>query len=310
MKPQRVKNPAIPGTTQDRTGTAGIVRRAVAEIRRRWTGLSKDVLAVFDRIPVYEVNDVSMARVMYGLTPADMAATSYALEEAFFRWLEVGREEKNIAWWSFTSEAQQLGTAQSVSNLINLSQVYAAARSLADVVYSEPYRNRAAMAQVMDYEHFTGLSETSRSTLSQIIGKGVIDGKNPKVVRREIQKALDVSRSKAEFYAQTATQEALRSARAAEADWVTENIGLNIGLLWTSALLPTTRQTHASRNGKVYTTDEVRAFYERDGNRYRCHCAQTECLLDADNKPILSQSLKDAMAKERADWERSVASSA
>lgn len=310
MKPQRVKNPAIPGTTQDRTGTAGIVRRAVAEIRRRWSGLRKDVLAVFDRIPVYEVNDVSMARVMYGLTPADMAATSYALEEAFFRWLEVGREEKNIAWWGFSGEAAQLGTAQSVSNLTNLSMVYGAARKLADVVYSEPYRNRAAMAQILDYEHFTGLADDTRTKLSQVIGRAVIDGKNPKVVRREIQKALDISRAKAEMYAQTSIPEALRSARAAEADWVTENLGLNVGLLWTSALKPTTRPTHAARSGEVYTTDDVRAFYDRDGNRYNCFCAQTECLLDDENKPILSKSLRDAMTKERADWERSVASAA
>ena len=30
----RARNPAIPGTTKDRTGSAGILRRAVADIRR------------------------------------------------------------------------------------------------------------------------------------------------------------------------------------------------------------------------------------------------------------------------------------
>ena len=74
-------------------------------------------------------------------------------------------------------------------------------------------------------------------------------------------------------------------------------------MLWTSALLPTTRPTHAARNGKVYTTDEVRDFYGKNGNRYRCHCGQTECLLDSDGNPILTQGLKDKMQAEKSAWE-------
>lgn len=35
-----------------------------------------------------------------------------------------------------------------------------------------------------------------------------------------------------------------------------------------------------------------------------CHCAQTECLLDAEGRPILTDALKATMAKERATWER------
>jgi hypothetical protein len=36
-----------------------------------------------------------------------------------------------------------------------------------------------------------------------------------------------------------------------------------------------------------------------------CHCATTECLLDEDGKPILTDALKRSMAKELAVWERS-----
>lgn len=43
----RTPNPAIPGTPKDRTGTAGIMRRAVAQIRARFDGLQADVLAIF-----------------------------------------------------------------------------------------------------------------------------------------------------------------------------------------------------------------------------------------------------------------------
>jgi len=66
-------------------------------------------------------------------------------------------------------------------------------------------------------------------------------------------------------------------------------LGIKTGMLWTSALIPTTRSWHAAKNGKVLTTAEVKAFYSVNGNRYRCRCAQTEALLDADGKPILTK---------------------
>lgn len=299
---KRVPNPTIVGTAEERTGAMGILRRAVREIRRRFEGLQVDVLAIFDGIRIYGQND-AQARTLYGLTPDEMAATSQALQQALDRWLISGRETAHSFWYSaYDEDASQLGSAQSVANLTRLSDTYAAARSLQQVVFSDAYRNRVGMAQVKSYEHWTGLSAQMRSDLSQIIGRAVVDGKNPKAVRTEIMERLEVSRSRAAGYAQTDITDTLREARWAESDWAVESLGLNLGLLWTSALLPTTRAWHASRNGQVYTSDEVRKFYGERGNRYRCHCGQTECLLDTDNKPILTDSLKAKMKAEKDAW--------
>lgn len=310
------RNPAIPGTSTDRTGSAGILRRAVADIRRRFAGLQRDVLAIFNGIRILEpppglpaaVNDASGAapRTLYALTPDELAAVSLALQQAIERWIANGRDPANLLWWAaYDAEAAQLGTAQTVSNLTNLSAAYAASRTLQQVVFSEAYRNRVAMAQVKSYEHWTGLTAGMRSELSQIIGRAVVDGKNPRAVRAEIMERLDVSKARAIGYAQTDITDTLRQARWAESDYARDELGVNTGLLHTSAFLPTTRQSHAARHGKVYTSDEVREWYGRDGNRYRCHCAQTECLLDAEGRPILTDALKATMAKERAAWERS-----
>lgn len=302
---KRVPNPLIPGNVQERTGSMGILRRAVREIYRRYAGLQVDVLAIFDGIRVYSLNDTAMAGTLYGLTPDEMAATTQALQEALDRWIISGRDTSRHFWYApYDEEASQLGSAQSVANLTRLSEGYAAARSLQQVVFSDAYRNRVGMAQVKSYEHWTGLAAEARADLSQIIGRAVVDGKNPKAVRTEIMERLDVSRSKAASYAQTDITDTLRQARWAEADYATESLGLNLGLLWTSALIPTTRPWHASRNGMVTTTAEVREFYGKNGNRYRCHCAQTECLLDTDNNPILTQGLKDKMAAEKGAWQK------
>nr|WP_315471750.1 phage minor head protein [uncultured Rhodoferax sp.] len=299
----RTPNPAIPGTPKDRTGTAGILRRAHAQIRRRYAGLQTEVLAIFDRIPVYALNDVT-DRVMYGLTPEQLQAMSAELAAAYERWIAAGRDPAYSFWYStYVEDATQLGTAQSVANLSTIAPAYAATRTIESIIYSTPYKTRLGMAQIKSYEHWTGLAAQQKADLAQIIGRAVVDGKNPKAVRTEIMERLEVSRSRAAQYAQTDITDTLRQARMAEADYSSVELGLKIGLLWTSALLPTTRATHAARSGKVYTSEEVKAFYGKDGNRYRCHCSVTETLLDSEGKPILTDKLKAAMLKEKATWQ-------
>lgn len=306
MIPQRVKNPIIPGSKKDRTGSAGLMRRAVAEINRRFAGLQSDVLATFDKIRVYGLNDA--AQVMYGLTPDELAAVSTALGEAVDRWISEGEKTAYRFWWApFSAEAAHLGAAQSVMNLSGIAPSYAAARSLQAVVYSDAYKSRVAVAQIKSYDSWKALGERARADLSQIIGRAVVDGQSPKAARKAIAESLNVSKSRAMLYAQTDITETLREARWAEADYATEEYGLNIGLLWTSALLPTTRSSHAIRNGKVYTSEQVRTFYGKDGNKFRCHCGQTECLLDKDSRPILSDALKKSMQAERQAWEKDAA---
>lgn len=295
------RNPIIPGTRQERTGTVPIIRRARAEISRRFAGLTERVLQLFDSIRTYSVNEAQA--VLYGLTPEELTALNGELQAAMEYWIASGREAAHSFWWSpFLSDASQTGAAQSAANLTRLSEAYAASRSLATIVRSEPYRNRVGLAQVKSYEHWTGQSAQVRAELAQIIGSAVADGRNPKEVRTLIRDRLDVSASKAKAFAQTDITDALRQARWAERDQAEAEFGLNIGLLWTSALLPTTRATHAARHGQVYTSKQCREFYAQNGNRYSCHCSQTECLLDDDDKPILSDTLKQAMAKEKKDW--------
>lgn len=306
---ERPRNPIIPGNPRERTGSSGILRRSLAEINRRWRGLQVDVLAVFARIPVYQLNEddkgsETMPPVRYGATPQVLNQTTADLQAALDRWVLDGRQADYVAWWDvYSQEAAQLGTAQTVANLTQLSAGYAATRTLQSVVFSQPYRNRAEIARTLAREHWTGLSSKARTDLAGVIGRAVVDGKNPKAVRTEIMQVLDVSRSRAALYAQTEITGTLREARWAEADDAEAELGIKTAMLWTSALIPTTRAWHASRNGKTYSTAEVRAFYATNGNRYRCHCAQTEALLDAEGKPILTKALQSAMANEKKAWQ-------
>ena len=191
-----------------------------------------------------------------------------------------------------------------MANLQRLSGAYAAARSLEQVVFSEPYATRVALAQIRSYEHWTSLSAGMRSELSQIIGRAVADGKNPRAVRKEIMERLGVGETRAYGYAQTEITNTLRDARMAEKADAEERFGLSMGLLWTSALLPTTRPWHASRSGRVFDEAEVKAFYAVNGNRFRCHCSIVEVLLDEDGAPILTDRAREQFKRERETWAR------
>lgn len=299
------RSPIVPGSKTDRTGAGGILRRAGAEIRKRFAAIEREILAMFDRIPVYQLNDVRSVEVRYGLTPEQLAGIAAELQATLARWLgEPGREPQHLFWWDrYVQEAAQLGTVQAVTNLTALSTTYAAARNLEAVLYSEPYRNRIAVAKFKSYEHWTGLAAEQRAQLAQVIGQAVADGLNPKAARRLIQERLEVGKAKALAYAQSDITDTLRQARWAEDDAAEADLGVRTAELWTSALIPTTRPWHASRNGKVYTREEVRAFYAERGNRYNCRCATTACLLDADGKPILTKKLQATMANERKAWQ-------
>jgi len=296
-------NPIIPGSIRDRTGSTAIMRRGVAEIKRRYAGLKVDVLAAFDRVPVYAANDV-FGQVFYGLTPTQLEALSSELQAAYERWL-ITKDPAYIFWYSgYVDDAAQLGTAQSVANLTNLSASYAAARTLEQVIYSAPYQTRLAVAQLKSYSHWTGLAASQKAELSQIIGRAVIDGKNPKAVRAELMERMDIGKSRAMLYLQTDITDTLRQARMAESDYAAETLGVKTGLLWTSALLPTTRAHHAARTGRIFKSEEVKQFYSVNGNRYRCHCSITEALLDENGKAILTDRLKASMAAEHLAWEK------
>ena len=106
---------------------------------------------------------------------------------------------------------------------------------------------------------------------------------------------------RAKTIAQTEQVGALRQAQWNETDWAADRLGMNTGLLWLSALKPTTRSWHANRHGKVYTTEEVRDFYAENGNRYNCYCSQIPVLLNDDGS-IFNQGLAEKLEKERKSW--------
>jgi SPP1 gp7 family putative phage head morphogenesis protein len=209
--------------------------------------------------------------------------------------------ERDLWAFDYVQQAAQRGTLEAFNNLSQQSDVYASQTTLQQLLSSPAYQNQIASAYLSTYSDWKLESDRARGDLANIIADAVARGVNPRETAQVISKRLDVSMSRAKNMAQTEQVGALRQAQWNETDWAADRLGLNTGLLWISALKPTTRLWHASRHGKVYTTEEVRDFYAENGNRYNCYCSQIPALLNDDGS-IFNQGLADKLAKERKQW--------
>lgn len=209
--------------------------------------------------------------------------------------------EQNLWALDYVSAEFQRGTFEAFNNLSQQSQVYASQTTLQQLLSSPAYQNQIASAYISTYSDWKLESDRARGDLANIISDAIGRGVNPRETAKVISKRLDVSMTRAKTIAQTEQVGALRQAQWNETDWAADRLGLNTGLLWLSALKPTTRPWHASRHGEVYTTEQVKAFYAEGGNRYNCYCSQIPVLLNEDGS-IFNEGLADKLAAERKQW--------
>lgn len=302
----RIPAPKLPRSRTDPVMSAGLLRRAFKQIKARYSAIEQDIIALFESLPVSQQasNAVSADEFnwIYDVDATRLAMTNERIMEILDQWLLDGYQ-LNLLWiGGITEESYLQGTGLSQSNLAAMSVTYASERSLSAILMSASYRKRIGIAYARTYEDWKGLSDKARADLAGIISEAVAAGRNPKTVVKSISERLGVSRSAAENIAQTEITGALRQARWDEADEAKRELGLETALLWISALIPTTRRTHAANHNAVLSTDYVRDFYSRDGNRYRCLCSQTEVIL-VRGKPEIPSRVREALAKEKADWD-------
>lgn len=246
---------------------------------------------------LYQVN---AGKFIYDMTAAELADLLQVVQSILDDELLEGGSQNLWAMDYVTAEYER-GTLNAYTNLSVQSPVYASQTTLMQLLSSPAYQNQIASAYISTYSDWKGISDTARADLANVIADSIGRGFNPRETASIVSKRLDVSMAKAKSIAQTEQVGALRQAQWNETDWSADRLGLNTGLLWLSALKPTTRSWHASRHGKVYTTEEVRDFYAENGNRWNCYCSQIPCLL-TDDGDLFNEGLADKLAAERKKW--------
>ncbi|MBE8918616.1 phage head morphogenesis protein [Enterobacter kobei] len=317
----RIGTPIVPRNKADPTQSTRQVSRMFNDIEDRYLNIKRRLKALFDlRLTGQqrEVNgerswmmcnndgaepslyQVNAGKFIYDMTAAELADLLQVVQSILDDELLDGGSQ-NLWAMDYVIAEYDRGTLNAFTNLSVQSQVYASQTTLQQLLSSPGHLNQVAAARLTTFSDWKVISDTARGDLTNIITDAVARGVNPRETASVISKRLDVSMSKAKTIAHTEQVGALRQAQWNETDWAADRLGLNTGLLWLSALKPTTRTWHASRHGKVYTTEEVRDFYSEMKNRANCYCSQIPVLLTDDGQ-IYNEGLADKLAAERKKW--------
>ena len=317
----RIGTPIVPRNKADPTQSSRQVSRMFNDIEERYLNIKRRLKELFDQRltgrqretngerswmmcnnegTVSSLYQVNAGKFIYDMTASELASLLQIVQTILDDALLDGGSQ-NLWALDYVAAEYERGTLNAYTNLSVQSPVYASETTLQQLLSSPAYQNQIASAYISTYSDWKGISDTARADLANVIADSIGRGINPAETASIVSKRLDVSMAKAKVIAQTEQVGALRQAQWNETDWAADRLGLNTATLWLSALKPSTRAWHASRHGKVYTTEEVRDFYAENGNRYNCYCSQIPVLLNDDGS-IINKGLAEKLAKERKQW--------
>ena len=301
----RLVGPKIPVSKTDPVGANRILSKANKQIEARYKRLKSSVIYLFRTIPVTAVNAQDAYCYRYDFSAIRAAQFNEELQQLIDEILLDDTQPINAGqfWMSVeVADAYGAGTVEAQQQLAAMSPTYATQRTITDIIYSAPYIQRLSIANAATYADWVGLSDAARNDLSQIIMNAIAVGANPRDIESDIATRVGVSESRAKNIAQSELTGILRKSQADEVQESKVLLGLNSALFWVSALLKTTRATHSARHARAFSPEQCEEFYSKDGNRYRCHCGQTPCLLDDDGNVIMLESSLDKMIAARDKW--------
>ncbi|RFT09527.1 phage head morphogenesis protein [Providencia rettgeri] len=306
MKIQKIRTAIRAGTKADPTAVDKLERGAMKAFAKRMKKVSQGYIRLLNRIPSEPVVN---KKYQFDLDPNYLSIILRDGELMVDEVLLQGGEFNNFFFNEYVSTAYERGTAQEYANLAQQSAAYAATQqSVATILLSEPYQLRMALVRARVFEEMKGLSAQVKADMARILTDGIARGLNPREVARNLNEQSGIEIRRANRVARTEITTALRRARMDEADEASEVLNLETRQAHISALSPTTRPNHAARHGKIFTTDEQRDWWARDGNSINCKCSTVTILTDKEGRPHNDTLLnklkeeKEAMKERGYQW--------
>ena len=305
----------------DPTQQKGREKRAYADFRRRLRAINVEIQErVVDQLQPREVAVnglraylLNAERVyIYELDYLQLRRIDETIAEIIQR-IMMQRGEQYDNWFqAYTAEAYQQGAAYAQSSLAVQSAVYASAYSdIESVLFTPEYQRRIAVVTSRTFNSMEKFSGDLITTTRQILGDTIAQGKSPRWAAQQLKGYLvdtegtqAKAASRAATIARTELGVSYRSAVMDESQRASESLGLVTKLLWVSALLSTTRRSHADRHGRLFTRAEVAEFYSKNGNAINCFCSQTPVVVD-ENGDAFAKKIFEKMAKQEERWMQS-----
>lgn len=292
----------LPKLRRDPTGTDALERKAMSDMNARIIQIRKRYRQALLAIPV-ETYDVkanwqlapNAKRYQFRLEPWTLDAMLADLDAFVDGLMLEGGRASNWFHELYVSVAYQRGAAQQLSNLSAQSPAYRKAiDTLQTLVRSEPYQRRLMLLAAREFEEMQGLAGNIKANMSRVLVEGMATGRNPRDIAKQITEQAGIERRRANRIARTEIPTALRRARLDEAEDAIERYDLRSKEMHYSALSPTTRATHAARHGKLFTVDQQRDWWARDGNSINCKCTTITVLVDERGQPLFKSIVERA----------------
>lgn len=313
MTINKIKSPIIPKNKNDPTQSYKSLNKTYRNIENRYKNIKlrlKELFSqylhgvereanqsfIFSQGTIYQAN----SNYIYDLSASELDTLLELMQGVLDEYLlEGGRE---TFWMLSTIENEyRRGTHSAYINLSHQSAYYAEQTTFMELLSKPAYQNQIKQAFTLTFNDWKSLTQTAKSDLSHVLASSIARGINPRETAQIISKRLDVSMSKARALAQTEQLGAMRQAQWNEAQWSSERLGLKTALLHISAKSATSRATHVYWDGRIRTVEEVQNWYEENGNRYNCHCAQIPTLLDEKGEPV-NKFVIEKLTTEREAW--------
>ncbi len=175
--------------------------------------------------------------------------------------------------------------------------------------FSRGFQERLALIHSRVFNEMSGLTDSTKVDLAETLARGMSDGIGVQQLSKNVASRVDVSYSRAKRIVRTEVMGAFRTATSSETDALNAEVyddsPWGMASLWFSALAPTSRSWHISRHGKLYTTDEIRAFYATGANAIQCLCSQSAVLQNKKTGEVLQEKLLDRMEKQKEAYQAS-----
>ncbi len=286
-------------TKQDPTGQAKNRKRGERALRKRLNDSQVKIVRIFNDIPrkrkvKTDIRNAAETTTVYEyeisteekLTLAALVAVilnDELLESQF-------DPPPTWYWRTIIERPYAAGTAEEVvvfNQLINKAEIKSPVTrlpindfSVQDILLSAEYRQALAGVLADNTTSIRSLSNTTSTQVMQQINLGIDAGDSPRVISQAIQDRFNVARSSADRIARTEINKAYNDAKIDFADIASERTGLRAGVIHISALIPTTRTTHAARHGNAYTTVQQQQWWNKGSNRINCLCTTISVLID------------------------------
>lgn len=288
-------------TLADPTGQAGNRSRALRMLNGRLITAERKIKALFRGIPRTSSRQTQIVNAEvdtvyeYDYDETDLdRAVRFTLNNEL---LDTQNVEKPFNWyWDPAIELPyRQGTTEEVRDFslliagVVVAGLPAPETSVQDVLLSQEYQKRVTSAKVSGFTSVKGLNDRTANQVLQMMNAGLQAGNTPSTIAAGISERFNVAKSSAKRIAETEINKAYNDAKLDATKLLGKRTGLRAGVIHVSALLPTTRTSHAARHGNAYTVDNQLQWWNSGTNRINCHCSTRSVLIDRSGNVVQSE---------------------